>query len=153
MANTLTEALDRAGVVYELLGHAPTDRATDEAVALGLRPNEVAKTVVLTAGSGNVRVLLPASERIDMHKLRDLLDAGKELHLLNEEALGRDYPEFGLGAVPPVAGREDVVVVDSRVAELDWVVFEAGAHDSSVRVKSADLVSLANARFADVCAD
>ena len=153
MANTLTEALDRAGVVYELLGHAPTDRATDEAVALGLRPNEVAKTVVLTAGSGNVRVLLPASERIDMHKLRDLLDAGKELHLLNEEALGRDYPEFELGAVPPVGGRDDVVVVDSRVAELDQVVFEAGAHDSSVRVKSADLISLANARIADVCAD
>ena len=153
MANTLTEALDRAGVVYELLGHAPTDRATDEAVALGLRPNEVAKTVVLTAGSGNVRVLLPASERIDMHKLRDLLDAGKELHLLNEEALRRDYPEFELGAVPPVGGREDAVVVDSRVAELDQVVFEAGAHDSSVRVRSADLVSLANVRIADVCAD
>ena len=153
MANTLTEALDQAGVAYELLEHAPTDRATDEAVALGLRTNEVAKTVVLTAGSGNVRVLLPASERIDMHKLRDLLDAGKELHLLNEEALRRDYPEFELGAVPPVAGREDVVVVDSRVAELDQVVFEAGAHDSSVRVKSADLISLANARIADVCAD
>jgi len=153
MANTLTEALDRAGVEYELLDHAPTDRATDEAAALGLRTSQVAKTVVVTTGVENLRVLVPASERIDMHKLRDLLDAGNELHLLNEEALRRDYPEFELGAVPPVGGRDDVVVVDSRVAELDQVVFEAGAHDSSVRVKSADLVSLANARIADVCAD
>jgi len=152
-SNALTEALDRAGTAYEILDHKPTDRAADEAAALGLRPNEVAKTIVVTAGEGNLRVLLPASERIDMHKLRDLLESGKELHLLSEEALRRDYPEFELGAVPPVGGHEDAVVVDSKVAELDRVVFEAGSHDRSVRVSAADLISLTKARIADVCAD
>ena len=152
-SNALTEALDRAGTAYEILDHSPTDRAADEAAALGLRPNEVAKTIVVTAGEGNLRVLLPASERIDMHKLRDLLETGKELHLLSEDALRRDYPEFELGAVPPAGGREDAVVVDSKVAELDQVVFEAGNHDRSVRVSAADLISLTKARIADVCAD
>jgi Ala-tRNA(Pro) deacylase len=152
-SNALTEALDNAGVAYELLEHAPTDRAADEASALGLRPNEVAKTIVLTTGTGNLRVLLPASERIDMHKLRDLVEAGKELHLLTEEAMQRDYPEFELGAVPPLGGREDEIVVDSRVAALDQVVFEAGSHDRSVRVKAADVVSATRARVADVSAD
>jgi len=130
-SNLLTERLDQAGVAYELLEHNPTDRAAEEATALGLRLNEVAKTIVVTAREGNLRVLLPASERIDMHKLRDLLGAGKELHLLTEEALGAEYPEFDLGAVPPVGGREDGVVVDRRVADLDQVVFEAGSHDRS----------------------
>ena len=153
LSNALTQTLDRSGIAYELLEHAPTDRATEEASALGLRPNEVAKTIVLTSGGGNLRVLLPASDRIDMHKLRDLLDAGKELHLLNEAAMKRDYPEFELGAVPPLGGREDAVVVDSRVAALDQVVFEAGAHDRSVRVGTADLISLTRARVADVSAD
>jgi len=152
-SNALTEALDRAGTAYEILDHKPTDRAADEAAALGLRPTEVAKTIVVTAGEGNLRVLLPASERIDMHKLRDLLGAGKELHLLSEDALRRDYPEFELGAVPPAGGREDAVVVDSRVAALDQVVLEAGTHDRSVRVAAADLISLTKARIADVCAD
>jgi Ala-tRNA(Pro) deacylase len=152
-ANALTEALDSSGVAYELLEHAPTDRAADEASALGLRPNEVAKTIVLTTGTGNLRVLLPASERIDMHKLRDVLEAGKELHLLTEEAMRRDYPEFELGAVPPVGGREDAVLVDSRVAALDRVVFEAGSHDRSVRVTAAELISATRARVADVSAD
>lgn len=152
-SNALTETLDGAGIAYELLDHTPTDRAAEEAAALGLRPNEVSKTIVLTAESGNVRVLLPASERIDMHKLRDLLDAGKELHLLSEQALGREYPEFELGAVPPVGGRADAVVVDSRVAALEQVVFEAGVHDRSVRVTTADLISLTRARVADVSAD
>ena len=152
-SNALTEALDRAGTAYEILDHKPTDRAADEAAALGLRPTEVAKTIVVTAGEGNLRVLLPASERIDMHKLRDLLGAGKELHLLSEDALRRDYPEFELGAVPPAGGREDAVVVDSRVAALGQVVLEAGTHDRSVRVAAADLISLTKARIADVCAD
>jgi len=152
-SNALTEALDRAGTAYEILDHKPTDRAADEATALGLRPNEVVKTIVVTAGEGNLRVLLPASERIDMHKLRDLLEAGKELHLLSEDALRRDYPEFELGAVPPMGGREDAVVVDSRVAALDQVVLEAGTHDRSVRVAAADVISLTKARIADICAD
>ena len=151
--NALTEALDGAGVTYELLEHARTDRAADEASALGLRPTEVAKTIVVGTGIENVRVVVPASERIDMHKLRELLDAGKELHLLTEEALGGDYPEFELGAVPPLGGRADAVVVDSRVAGLDDVVLEAGGHDHSVRLSGADLVSAASARVADVCAD
>ena len=147
----LTGELERLGIEYELLGHEPTDRAAEEAVALGLSPEEIAKTIVVTTGAENVRVLVPASERVDMHKLRDLLEAGKELHLLNEEALGSEYPEFDLGAVPPLGGRRDGVVVDRRVAALGDVVFEAGTHDRSARVKAADLVALSGARVADVC--
>jgi Ala-tRNA(Pro) deacylase len=152
-SNALTEALDEAGVAYEVLEHARTDRAADEAAALGLRTDEVAKTIIVTAGAGNTRVVLPAAARIDMHKLRDLLEGGKELHLLSEDALGRDYPEFELGAVPPVGGPKDPIVVDRRIADLDKVVFEAGAHDRSVRIAAADLVAWPSARVADVCAD
>jgi prolyl-tRNA editing enzyme YbaK/EbsC (Cys-tRNA(Pro) deacylase) len=152
-AEVLTEALDRAGIAYEVLEHDPTDRAADEASALGLDPREVAKTIVLTTAGANYRVLLPASERIDMHKLRDLLDAGKELHLATEEALGKDYPEFELGAVPPLGGRDDDVIVDRGLVDLGQIVFEAGSHDCSVRVSTSELVSATGARVADVCAD
>lgn len=152
-AEVLTEALDRAGIAYEVLEHEPTDRAADEAAALGLNPREVAKTIVVTTGETNYRVLLPASERIDMAKLRDHLEAGKELHLLSEEALGQDYSEFELGAVPPLGGREDGVIVDGRLADVEQIVFEAGSHDRSVRVSAAELVATTGARVADVSAD
>ncbi len=151
--DVLTAALDDAGVTYELLEHARTDRAADEAATLGIPPNEVGKTIVVTAGKANVRVVLPASERIDMHKLRDLLGAGKEPHLLTEVDLARSYPGFELGAVPPLGGREDEVVVDRRIAALEHVIFEAGQHNRSVRVPAAELVTATGARVADVCAD
>ncbi|MDW8338175.1 MAG: YbaK/EbsC family protein [Thermoleophilia bacterium] len=149
----LTKALEGHGIAYELLEHSRTERAVDEAKALGLPPHEVAKTIVVTTGARNVRVVLPASERIDMRKLREALGAGKELHLLTEEDLARAYPEFELGAVPPVGGPDDDVVVDRRVADKRQVVFEAGSHEASVRVSAADLVALPRARVADVCLD
>ena len=152
-SNPLTVALDDHGIPYEILEHERTDRAVDEAATLGLEPHDVAKTIVLTTGDRNVRVVLPASERIDMHKLRELLDAGKELHLLSEDALEKGYPEFELGAVPPVGGREDDMIIDHRLAARRSVVFEAGSHGHSVRVEASDLVSLAGGRVADVCAD
>jgi Ala-tRNA(Pro) deacylase len=149
----LTDALDSRGIPYELLAHARTDRAADEAEALGVSPREVAKTIVLTTGDRNLRVVLPASERLDLHKVRDLLDTGKELHLLSEEELGRAYPEFELGAVPPIGGPDDDILVDRRIATAGDVVFEAGTHSSSVRMGASDLVSLAGERVADVCQD
>ncbi|MGH3104092.1 MAG: aminoacyl-tRNA deacylase [Gaiellaceae bacterium] len=151
----LTGILDEAGVDYEVLAHAHTERAADEAEALGLSPGEVAKTLVVTTPAGNVRAVLPASERIDLRKLGELDgESRKHLHLATEEALKRDYPEFELGAVPPLGGAHgDRVVVDRRLADRDSVVLEAGSHDESIRVQTADLIRLAGARVADICAD
>jgi Ala-tRNA(Pro) deacylase len=147
----LTSVLDQAGVEYELLSHAHTERAVDEAEALGLPPRAVAKTLVLTADEGHVRVVLPASERIDLRKIRDHVEGGKSIHLATEDELAGDYPEFELGAVPPFGGAGDRVLVDSRIAEQPSVVLEAGTHEQSVRMATADLLELTKAEVVDVC--
>jgi Ala-tRNA(Pro) deacylase len=156
MASTdLLRVLDEADASYEVLPHAHTERATDEAEALGLEPAEVAKTLVVTTPDGYLRAVLPASERLDLRKVRELLGAGKkEVRLSSEEELGRDFPEFELGAVPPLGGsRPDPVAVDRRVAERESVVIEAGSHDESVRVKISDLLRLTGAEVVDICKD
>jgi Ala-tRNA(Pro) deacylase len=149
----VTNVLDEAGVDYEPLEHARTERAADEAETLGVAPEEVAKTLVLATPGGNLRAVLPASERIDLPKVADLLEAGhKKIHLATEEDLKRDYPDFDLGAVPPFGGKKrDQVIVDSRLAERDSLVLEAGSHEKSVRMKAADLVRLTGAQVADIC--
>ena len=156
MASTdLMGVLEHEGVSYELLPHAHTERAADEAQALGLGPEEVAKTLVLTTPEGHVRAVLAASDRIDLRKVREVLGLGKKkVHLSSEEDLARDYPEFELGAVPPLGGASrDPVLVDLRVGERDSVVVEAGSHDESVRLRTDDLVRLTEARVVDICAD
>jgi Ala-tRNA(Pro) deacylase len=148
----VTRFLDEAGIDFDVLEHARTERATDEAAALGIGPDEVAKTLVLVASGGNVRAVLAASERIDLHKVAATLGLGaKKVHLANEDNLAHDYPDFELGAVPPFGGREDRVLVDERLAGRDTVVVEAGSHDRSVRLKVGDLVRLTRAQVADIC--
>jgi Ala-tRNA(Pro) deacylase len=151
----LTSALDTAGLEYELLPHTHTERAEDEARAVGVAPEAVAKTLVVTVPEGYVRAVIPASERLDLHKLRELLGVGKKkLHLANEADLEREYPEFDLGAVPPVGGRADPVLVDARVVQQAEVVFEAGNHDESVRVRGEDLRRIAgDVQVVDICED
>lgn len=150
----LTQVLDEANVDYDLLAHAHTETAAAEADALGISPDEVAKTLVVTTPDGYVRAVVPASCRIDLQKLREARGSGgrHSVHLATEDRLREDYSDFELGAVPPVGGtRKDPVVVDSRVAERDSVVIEAGSHEQSIRLKASDLVRAANAQVADIC--
>jgi Ala-tRNA(Pro) deacylase len=147
----VTGFLEEAGVDFDVLEHAHTERAADEAAALGLGLEEVAKTLVLVAPEGNVRAVLAASERVDMRKVAAVVGVGgKKVHLASEDDLARDYPDFALGAVPPFGGREDQVIVDERLAGRDSVVLEAGTHERSVRLKAADLVRLTGAHVADI---
>ncbi len=147
----VTGFLEESGVDFDVLEHAHTERAADEAATLGIAPEEVAKTLVLVAPSGNVRAVLAASDRIDLHKVAAMLGVGsKKVQLASEDDLARDYQDFELGAVPPFGGREDQVIVDEQVAGRDSVVLEAGSHDTSVRLKAVDLVRLTRAQVVDI---
>jgi Ala-tRNA(Pro) deacylase len=150
----VTGFLEESGVDFDVLEHAHTDRAADEAAALGIGLEEVAKTLVLIAPSGNVRAVLAASDRIDLHKVAAMLGVGsKKVQLASEDDLARDYQDFELGAVPPFGGPEDQVIVDEQVAGRDSVVLEAGSHDTSVRLKAVDLVRLTTAQVVDIRKD
>jgi Ala-tRNA(Pro) deacylase len=150
----VTNVLDEANVEYELLPHAHTETALAEAEALGVAADDVAKTLVVKVPEGYVRVVVPASARVDLRKVRELHGGGKhKVHLASEEDLRRDYPEFELGAVPPIGGRKDPVIVDPKVGERESVVIEAGTHDESLRIAAADLLEVTGAAVSDVSKD
>lgn len=150
----LTELFEREGKSFELLPHRRTETAGEEATALGLDAHEVAKTIVLATGHGYVRAVIPATERLDVHKVRDLLDLHELPELVSEQELAVAYPAFELGAVPPVGGPAgDRVVVDRRLADRETIVIEAGSHSESIRVAARDLLVLAQAEIGDLCHD
>ncbi len=96
---------------YEPITHRQTMTAGDEAIAIGVSATEVAKTVVLSTATGRVRAVLSACDRLDLHKVRDLLGDGTSIRLASEEELEEAYPMFELGApsrrsaVRPANGR------------------------------------------------
>lgn len=146
------EELDRARIDFDLIEHRRTERAGDEASAIGVPPDQVAKTIVLASREHYVRAVVPASERLDLQKTRELLD-DKKARLASEEELVLAYPMYELGAVPPFGvPTGDRVLLDRRLAQHDSVVLEAGSHNESVRLKTVDLIRLSSAEVEDIAA-
>lgn len=153
VATEVHEELERSGIDFDLIEHRRTETAGDEARAIGVPSDHVAKTIVLTDGEGFIRAVIPASTRLDLHKVRELLNDGRA-RLASEEELVFAYPMYELGAVPPFgvpAG--DRVLLDLRLAKLDSVVLEAGSHSESVRLKTRDLLTLSSAEVEDISSE
>jgi Ala-tRNA(Pro) deacylase len=153
-AAELVDLLREAGVEFELLPHARTDTARGEAVALGVVPQVVAKTIVVCdENAARVRAVIPASSRLVLARVAEAAGV-KTVALVRELDLVDAYPEFELGAVPPFGGPEgEPVVVDRRLAECEHVVLEAGVHDTSLRMRTEDLLTVADAKLAEIAED
>src|SRR4029453_4230375 len=97
----VTAFLERHGIPYEVVEHERTQTAAAEARAAGVPAADVAKTVVLRDDEGLRLAVIPASERLDMHKLRQAL-ASKGLRLATGREMGDEVDQFEVGAVPPL---------------------------------------------------
>ena len=152
-SRALVESLREAGVQFEVLPHRRTESAVAEAHELGVLPQETAKTIVLRTADGFVRSVIRASDRLDLHRIRETI-AAADATLATEAELRSAYPEFELGAVPPFGGeRHDRVVVDVELCGSEFLVLEAGRHDESLRLRTADLLQVADAEIARISAD
>jgi Ala-tRNA(Pro) deacylase len=146
--------LDENGVEYDVVEHAETFTAAAEARAAGVGPADAAKEVVLRGGDAFVLAVIPASERLDLSKVRDLLEAEDRPRLATEDEIAEHFPEFELGALPPFGPIHDVSeIVDQRLLDHDRVLCAAGDHRHSFSLDPRDIVRLADARVADVCQD
>jgi Uncharacterized conserved protein len=150
----LVETLRNADVEFELLPHRRTLTATAEARALGVLAQAVAKIVIAVDEEGAcIRAVVPASAHVSISKLAEAVSA-KTVALMTEADLVSAYPQFELGAVPPFGGPAgDRVVVDNTLTRLDHLVFDGGAHDTSLRMRTEDLITMTKAQVADIAAD
>lgn len=147
----VTEFLERKGIPYEVVEHERTETAVAEARAAGVPAADVAKTIVLRDEEGLRLAVIPASERLDMHKLRQAL-ASRGLRLVTEREMAKELDEFEVGAVPPFGSMFDALeLVDERLLEHDRILCSGGDHEHAVLVDPRDVVRAGDARVADIC--
>ena len=149
----VTEFLEREGVPYEVVEHERTQTAAAEARAAGMPPTDVAKTVVLRDHEGVRLAVIPSSERLDMHKVKQELGS-KGLRLVTEHEMAEDFDEFEVGAVPPFGPMfQALELVDRRLLDHDRILCGGGDHEHGVLVDPRDVVQAGRARVADICED
>jgi Ala-tRNA(Pro) deacylase len=146
--------LDENGVEYEVVEHEERFTAAAEARAAGVDPSDAAKEVVLHGEDGYVLAVIPASERLDLGKARQALEADDRPRLATEDEIAEGFPEFEVGALPPFGPIHAVPeIVDGRLLDHERVVCAGGDHRHSIRLDPNEIVRLAEARVADLCQD
>jgi Ala-tRNA(Pro) deacylase len=137
--SVVTEHLEQRGSIFEVIPHRQASTSVDEARALGIEVDEVLKTLAMRTGSGYALMGIPASRRLDLHLAREALGDSRA-RLASEEELGRDFPNYELGALPPLGALLDAqVYVDPEVLGHDTVTFAAGTQTESVRMQTQEL--------------
>lgn len=153
-AEAVTAYLEGEGVPCRLIEHESTLSAVAEGRAANFSPDQVAKTIVLHDGAAYVIAAIPASDRLDLHKLRDLLGATRHLRMASEEEIEHDFPSFETGAVPPFGPIMPAAeVIDSALMPQRRILCPAGDHRHSVLVDPHEIVRITSATVADICQD
>jgi Ala-tRNA(Pro) deacylase len=77
--DAVTGFLERRGVPYHVVEHDPAHSAVAEARAAAAEPEAMAKTVALHDRDGYRLAVVPASERLDVRRAREVLGASHHL--------------------------------------------------------------------------
>ena len=140
----LRDYLDGAGVRYEVLPHLKGYTARAAALDLGIPPDHMAKTVVVSLGDRTILASVPASCRVDLEKLAAAL--GEERPTLVPESSFRHlFADCEIGTMPPLGGAYGMgVIVDKRLPGLEQITFQAGSHKEAIRMPWEDFARLEN---------
>lgn len=131
---------DRRQSAWEALEHGETWSAAEEASALGIEADHVAKTLLIHLSDGYALAVLPGGRRVDKRKLQ-AAKSDKHARLATEEEMEETFPGYELGALPPLPGLLGIpAYLDPLVEAKDTIVFPAGSHTGSVRMRVADLL-------------
>jgi Ala-tRNA(Pro) deacylase len=144
VSHTLKKFLDDNRVRYITVHHSPAFTAQEIAASAHISGYELAKTVIIKVDGKMAMAVVPAPQHVDMLHLEDLIGASK-VELATEVEFKQRFPECELGAMPPFGTLYgmDVYVAD-RLADDEYIAFNAGTHTELVRMRYRDFDRLAN---------
>jgi Ala-tRNA(Pro) deacylase len=153
IARTVDYALALTRVDYQVLRHHHSNTALGSARTAHVDPKSLAKAVVLKDQIGPLLAVVPASERLDLHRLRASLHR-PTLDFLPEDQLDQLFFDCEKGAIPPLGPDYRVpTIVDRRLRDAQDVYFEAGDHEDLVHVDQTSFRTLMRgAEYLDIVA-
>jgi Ala-tRNA(Pro) deacylase len=153
IARTVDYALALTRVDYQVLRHHHSNTALGAARTAHVDPKSLAKAVVLKDQIGPLLAVVPASERLDLERLRAALRR-PTLDFLPEDQLDQLFFDCEKGAIPPLGPDYRVpTIVDKRLRASEDVYFEAGDHEDLVHVDQTSFRTLMRgAEYLDIVA-
>jgi Ala-tRNA(Pro) deacylase len=144
----LIDCLEENKVDYEILHHPEAVTAQRIAQAEHVKGRRHAKIVMVKSGEQHLMIVLPADHQIDLKKLKKAV--GKAVSLDSEQEFKPLFPDCVVGAMPPFGNLYGVpTYVDNRLAQEEYIVFEAGTHTDAIKLSYRDYEKIAKPRVED----
>jgi Ala-tRNA(Pro) deacylase len=145
----LKDYLEKNQVRYEPGVHEPVYTSQEIAATLHVPGKELAKVVMVKVDGKMVMLVLPASYRVDTKKLKKVLKC-KKLAISKEKEFEELFPDCEVGAMPPFGNLYNLEVwVDQVLTEDKFIVFQAGSHVETLKIKYSDYARLVNPKVGD----
>lgn len=146
IAQRLQQLLDSNQVSYRVVAHPSQPTAQEAAHSAHISGRRFAKTVLLRRGGeppSFILAVLPANQVVDLDRLSSAL--GVPVELASEDDLGRLFPGFEIGAMPPFGELAGIpVVADSCLEGETRIAFNAGTHTDVVEMPWDDYRRIAH---------
>ena len=141
IAVSVENYLSRAGVHYDVIGHARTADSAHSAQAAHVPGDQLAKGIVLKDEQGFLIAVVPASHRVDLGTLHRQLH--RPLGLATEHELAGLFGDCEPGAIPALGAAYGIeTILDESLASTRDIYFEAGDHRELVHVSGSDFLKL-----------
>lgn len=145
-ATWIRNELDQRGIAYEELHHPEAFTAQEVAQREHVSGHRVAKVVCVMADNKPVEVILPASRRVDLERVREVLGAG-EARLANEDEVWLHFSDCEPGAIPALRHWPGVdVLMDGHLECGGDIFILGGTHRDAVRMQFDDWFDMVNPR-------
>lgn len=150
VSNRLTRFLEEQNISFEVIQHRRDYTAQEAAAHTHTPGREFAKTVILVVDGNFVVVALPAPAKVNFGKLKEVLGA-RDVRLASEPEMERICPDCEAGAVPPFGNLYKLpVYVSPSLAADERITFNAGCHETAIRIPYRDFERLVHPKVLDV---
>ena len=142
VAKKLREYLDKNKIKYVKKRHKEVYTAQEVAHVQHVPGQYMAKSVIVRVDAKMVIFVMPAHLMINMPRLKKLTGA-KVLRLATEKEFKDLFPGCEIGAMPPFGNLYGLpVCVDKSLANDEYIVFNAGTHKDTIKLKYKDFAKL-----------
>ncbi len=141
IAERIQAYLERLHKTYAVIAHAETRTLTEAASASYIDPQHMARAVLLQDEQGVFLAVLPATYLIDFRAIREHF--GRNCKPATPEQISATFPDCEAGSVPPLAEPYGIdAIIDDQIASSGQIHFEAGRHNSLIRMQSDEFQSM-----------
>ena len=145
-ATWIRNALEQRGIAFEEIQHREVFTSQEVAQSEHVSGHRVAKVVAVIADGRPIELILPASRRVVIEKVQQMLGID-QLRLATEAEMDQIFNDVDTGAIPALRHWPGVEVIMDVSMRVDGkITLQGGTHHDTVRLAFSDWYNMVHPR-------